>query len=363
MYIPTYVCNVFFPFFSSISIHPFVLSYLFSPIYIHTSCIYTCVAFVFRFFFFLSSPPSFYSHSCFRLSFLGVKLSVLLSLSLCRIRIVLYRWARMCSRRTSMIMEVKRLTGIKPSGWIMPENHIFGKHPFTRQKRKEKEDKKRKKLSLHLDVQAGRVVVVVVVYVQCRGSLLYQLHGSLDASMTSWGDRARSFLSRWWRGGRWRCLSMFFRSPRTFLLIRRAKNDAVFLSFSWEASFSYLVTSLTGGPSYDTGHRAILCMPVYHCRFSISSCIHFQSIDVVFHLLSWFCLSSYQSLSIICVSQPLLDIALCSDIAFPCRFKVMDKDKLSKDDYVGMADVTLSPIVYGTRVYNSEIEVGRPNIR
>ncbi|PHJ24353.1 elicitor-responsive protein, partial [Cystoisospora suis] len=38
------------------------------------------------------------------------------------------------------------------------------------------------------------------------------------------------------------------------------------------------------------------------------------------------------------------------------RFKVMDKDKLSKDDYVGMADVTLSPIVYGTRVYNSEIE-------
>lgn len=41
------------------------------------------------------------------------------------------------------------------------------------------------------------------------------------------------------------------------------------------------------------------------------------------------------------------------------RFKVMDKDKLTKDDYVCMADVTLSPIVFGTRVYNSEIEVGR----
>ncbi|PFH34600.1 putative Elicitor-responsive protein [Besnoitia besnoiti] len=41
------------------------------------------------------------------------------------------------------------------------------------------------------------------------------------------------------------------------------------------------------------------------------------------------------------------------------RFRVMDKDKLTKDDYVGMADVTLSPIVYGTRLYNAEIELTR----
>ncbi|CBZ52419.1 hypothetical protein NCLIV_022080 [Neospora caninum Liverpool] len=41
------------------------------------------------------------------------------------------------------------------------------------------------------------------------------------------------------------------------------------------------------------------------------------------------------------------------------RFKVMDKDKLTKDDYIGMADVTLAPIVYGTRLYNAEIELTR----
>ncbi|KFG61939.1 putative Elicitor-responsive protein [Toxoplasma gondii RUB] len=41
------------------------------------------------------------------------------------------------------------------------------------------------------------------------------------------------------------------------------------------------------------------------------------------------------------------------------RFKVLDKDKLTKDDYIGMADVTLSPIVYGTRLYNAEIELTR----
>ncbi|KEP64816.1 UNVERIFIED_CONTAM: Elicitor-responsive protein, putative [Hammondia hammondi] len=41
------------------------------------------------------------------------------------------------------------------------------------------------------------------------------------------------------------------------------------------------------------------------------------------------------------------------------RFKILDKDKLTKDDYIGMADVTLSPIVYGTRFYNAEIELTR----
>lgn len=41
------------------------------------------------------------------------------------------------------------------------------------------------------------------------------------------------------------------------------------------------------------------------------------------------------------------------------RFKVMDKDKFTSDDYVGLADVSLGPIIHGTRKYLTELQLSR----